>query len=105
MAQQSPRWALAVSGGGLCNIRTHPLTRRLYVRNCNRKVAGNLSSIYQTLISLFNLSQDRFYYKNPIANVFLEKMMRTIGAKVSARRRAVTHMLPVSQGQSGAVSW
>lgn len=36
--------------------------RRLYVKNCDLRVAGNLSSIYQTLVSLHNLAQDRFYY-------------------------------------------
>lgn len=39
------------------DIKLHPLTRQLYVRNCNRKIAGNLSSIYQTLIALYNISQ------------------------------------------------
>ena len=67
---------------GLCDIKKHPLTRQLYVRNCDRKVAGNLSSIYQTLISLFNLSQKKFYYCNEIVNVFLEKMENTIEKKV-----------------------
>ena len=47
------------SGTGFADIKAHPLTRKLYVRNCDSKVAGNLSSAYQTLISLFNLSQDR----------------------------------------------
>ena len=50
--------------------------------NCDRRMAGNLSSIYQTLISLFNLSQDKFFYNDEIVNVFLEKMHATIGAKV-----------------------
>ena len=49
----------AGAAGGLCDIKKHPLTRQLYVRNCDCKVAGNLSSIYQTLVSLFNLSQVR----------------------------------------------
>merc|ERR1711871_1684735 len=53
-----------------------------YVRNCDSKMIGNLSSIYQTLISLFNLSQDSFYYCNEIVNVFLEKMEMTIAGKV-----------------------
>ena len=38
------------------DIKRHPLTRQLYVRNCDQKMAGNLSSIYQTLISLLNLA-------------------------------------------------
>ena len=58
------------------------MTRQLYVDNCDRRMAGNLSSIYQTLISLFNLSQDKFFYNDEIVNVFLEKMHATIGAKV-----------------------
>ena len=65
------------------DIKTHALTRELYVRNCDCKMAGNLSSIYQTLISLLNLSQDSFYYKDEIVNTFLEKMEGTIGGKVS----------------------
>ncbi|CAE8670279.1 unnamed protein product [Polarella glacialis] len=70
------------SGGGVCDIKKLPLTRELYVRNCDSKMAGNLSSIYQTIISLFNLSQNSFYYCNEIVNVFLEKMELTISAKV-----------------------
>ena len=70
-------------GGGLCDIKSHPLTRSLYVQNCDSKMAGNLSSIYQTLVSLFNLSQDKFYYCDEIVNVFIEKMEMTIAAKVS----------------------
>ena len=64
------------------NIRTLPYVRKLYVENCDRKVAGNLSSNYQTLISLFNLLNRKFYYKNEIVNVFLEKMLGTIDAKL-----------------------
>jgi hypothetical protein len=69
-------------GGGACDIKKHSLTRQLYVRNCDLKMAGNISSIYQTLISLFNLSQQRFYYCDEIINVFLEKMEKTIETKV-----------------------
>lgn len=72
----------AGAGTGLLDIKAHPLTRALYVRNCDRKIAGNLSSIFQTLISLYNLSQDSFYYCDEIVNVFIEKMERTITAKV-----------------------
>lgn len=64
------------------DIKKLPLTRQLYVRNCDCKMAGNLSSIYQTLIALFNLSQDSFYYCDEIINVFLEKMEATISDKV-----------------------
>ena len=38
------------------DIKELALTQQLYVRNCDRKMAGNLSSIYQTLISLLNLA-------------------------------------------------
>ena len=48
------------------------MTRQLYVRNCDCKMAGNLSSIYQTLISLLNLSNQSFYYCDEIVNTFLE---------------------------------
>jgi len=47
---------------GIQDIKDHELTRKLYVRNCDQKMAGNLSSIYQTLISLLNLSRESFYY-------------------------------------------
>ena len=67
---------------GLHDIKKLSLTRQLYVRNCDCKMAGNLSSIYQTLISLLNLAQDRFYYMDEIVNVFVEKMERTIAKKV-----------------------
>ena len=48
---------------GACEIKNHPLTRHLYSRNCDCKMAGNLSSIYQTLIALYNLSEETFYYR------------------------------------------
>ena len=70
------------AGKGVVDIKAQALTRQLYVHNCDSKMAGNLSSIYQTLISLFNLSQDRFYYMDEIVNVFIEKMERTIADKV-----------------------
>ncbi len=47
---------------GLADIKEHALTKVLYTRNCDCKMAGNLSSIYQTLIALYNLSQNSFYY-------------------------------------------
>ena len=34
-------------GAGATDIKQHALTRTLYVRNCDQKMAGNLSSIYQ----------------------------------------------------------
>jgi len=67
---------------GVIDIKESQLTRALYVRNCDCKVAGNLSSIYQTLISLLNLSQDRFYHAGEIVNVFIDKMEMTIAEKL-----------------------
>ena len=76
------------------DLRSQPLSRALYVRNCERKVAGNLSSIYQTLLALYNLAEDRFYYPGEIANVFIDKMQRTIGAKVAKHLAGITrHVL------------
>jgi hypothetical protein len=77
--------------GGACDIKKHSLTRQLYVRNCDLKMAGNVSSIYQTLISLFNLSQQRFYYCDEIINVFLEKMEKTITSKVRNHEENLAH--------------
>eukprot|EP00536_Pseudo-nitzschia_multiseries_P000059 jgi/Psemu1/321429/estExt_fgenesh1_pg.C_20043 len=65
------------------NIRELELTRLLYVTNCDRKMAGNISSIYLTLIALFNLSQESFYHKDKIVNTFLEKMEMKISESVS----------------------
>lgn len=65
------------------NIRKSELTRLLYITNCDRKMAGNVSSIYLTLIALFNLSQSSFYYKDAIVNTFLEKMEMKISKSVS----------------------
>lgn len=47
---------------GLADIKEHPLTKVLYTRNCDCKMAGNLSSIFQTLIALYNWTQNSFYY-------------------------------------------
>jgi len=69
-------------GKGARDIKAHALTRQLYVHNCDCKMAGNLSSIYQTLISLLNLAQEKFYYCDDIVNTFLEKMENTIAGKV-----------------------
>ncbi len=55
---------------GLEDIKTQPLTKLLYTKNCDCKMAGNLSSIYQTLIALYNLSQDSFYYSGRYFLVF-----------------------------------
>eukprot|EP00961_Rhodomonas_salina_P204913 2766073-Rhodomonas_salina.1 len=68
--------------GGVQDIKAQALTRQLYVRNCDQKMAGNLSSIYQTLISLFNLSKESFYYCDDIVNTFLEKMTGSITGNV-----------------------
>ena len=57
---------LAVSTESPCEIKNHPLTRHLYTRNCDCKMAGNLSSIYQTLIALYNLSEESFYYRGEL---------------------------------------
>lgn len=65
------------------DIKKQALTRTLYVRNCDCKMAGNISSIYLTLIALFNLSQGSFYYCDEIVNTFIEKMEGTIGKKVA----------------------
>ena len=45
-------------------------------------MAGNLSSIYQTIIALYNLVEESFYYRDEIVNTFIEKMDKTIGMKV-----------------------
>jgi hypothetical protein len=74
---------------GVQDIKTHELTRMLYVRNCDQKVAGNLSSIYHTLVSLLNLAQESFYYCDEIVNTFLEKMTGSITANV---RRHEDHL-------------
>ena len=64
------------------DIRGQELTRELYIRNCDSKMAGNISSIFLTLVALFNISQDAFYYRDTIVNTFLEKMEKTIMRKV-----------------------
>ena len=67
---------------GLQDIKAHALTQQLYVRNCDQKMAGNLSSIYQTIISLLNVTNKSFYYRDLIVNVFLLKMDGKISSKV-----------------------
>jgi hypothetical protein len=79
---------------GLSDIKTHELTRQLYVRNCDQKMAGNLSSIYQTLVSLLNLSKESFYYCDEIVNTFLEKMTGSITSNVGRHEeQLVRHVL------------
>jgi hypothetical protein len=75
---------------GAVDIKKLALTRQLYVGNCDRKVRGNISSIYQTLISLANLSQNSFYYSNEIVNVFLDKMEMSIGEKVRRHEESLS---------------
>lgn len=53
-------------------------------------MAGNISSIYLTLIALFNLSQRSFYYKDTIVNTFLEKMEMQISKSVSKLEEQLT---------------
>ena len=85
----------------VCDIKQLELTRQLYVRNCDQKMAGNLSSVYQTLISLLNLSLDKFYYVDEIVNVFLEKMESTISKKVERHEQNIARYVfgkPVPSG-------
>jgi len=73
---------IAQDGVGVLDIKKQKLTRKLYIRNCEQKMAGNISSIYLTLISLYNLNKQSFYYCDEIVNTFLEKMERTISENV-----------------------
>jgi len=73
------------------DIKALDLTRLLYVSNCDRKMAGNISSIYLTLIALFNLATQNFYYSDKIVNVFLDKMENTITKKVVCHENELTH--------------
>lgn len=75
--------------GVLRDIKELPLTRQLYVQNCDQKMAGNLSSIYQTLISLLNLSSQSFYFMDDIVNTFLEKMQMTIAGKLARHEQSI----------------
>ena len=70
----------------LQDIKEQELTRTLYVQNCDKKLAGNLSSIYQTIIALRNVSMQKFYHSDEIVNVFMEKMNNTIADKVAEHR-------------------
>jgi hypothetical protein len=60
--------------GEVCahDIKSQELTRELYVRNCDSKMAGNISSLFLTIVALQNLQKGSFYYKDTIVNVFLE---------------------------------
>ena len=80
-----------VSNAGADDIKKHEFTRHLYVHNCDTKVAGNISSIYLTLIALYNLSQNSFYHCGEIVNAFLDKMEKTIDSKVLKHERQLVH--------------
>ena len=86
-----PPPAAARGGSQLRDIKKLGLTRKLYIQNCDCKMAGNLSSIYQTLISLLNLSRKQFYYRDTIVNTFLEKMDMTISGKVRAHEEDLAY--------------
>lgn len=77
------REGTTVESVGAVDIKKQELTRRLYIRNCDCKMAGNISSIYLTLVALYNLSQGSFYYCDEIVNTFLEKMQKTLCRKVA----------------------
>ena len=89
---------------GEADIKELALTRKLYVRNCDCKVAGNLSSIYQTLVSLFNLSQDRFYHCDEIVNVFIEKMEMTISGLVQRHASNISRAVLTAPVPSGILT-
>jgi hypothetical protein len=80
-----------VKQGGVHDIKKQELTRHLYVHNCDCKIAGNISSIYQTMIALYNLSTKSFYYRDEIVNVFLEKMESTISQNLSNHEKKLVH--------------
>lgn len=73
----------STSLSGARDIKKQDLTRALYIHNCDCKMAGNISSIYLTLVALHNLSQKSFYYCDEIVNAFLEKMENTISKKIA----------------------
>eukprot|EP00930_Biecheleria_cincta_P037281 TRINITY_DN25573_c0_g1_i1.p1 TRINITY_DN25573_c0_g1~~TRINITY_DN25573_c0_g1_i1.p1 ORF type:complete len:2388 (+),score=410.29 TRINITY_DN25573_c0_g1_i1:162-7325(+) len=89
---------------GSQDIKKLALTRELYMRNCDRKMAGNLSSIYQTLISLFNLSQDKFYFNDEIVNVFLDKMEMTIEEKLRRHEASLVQKILSTSVPSGILT-
>ena len=79
--------------GGLHDIKKQALSRQLYIRNCDQKLAGNISSIYQTLISLHNLSEEKFYYCDEIVNCFLDKMNMTIAGKLNLHQEQLARCI------------
>jgi hypothetical protein len=87
---------LATAGAKVQDIKKHALSRYLYVRNCDCKMAGNISSVYLTLIALYNLSQQSFYYCDEIVNTFLEKMENTIALKVTAHENLLAGTILLS---------
>ena len=54
-------------------------------------MAGNISSMYLTLIALFNLSEESLYYRDSIVNTFIEKMDMTITRSVSTLEKQLVH--------------
>jgi len=89
----------AEQSAGATEIKKHRLTRALYIKNCDRIMAGNISSIYLTLLALYNLSNGSFYYCYRIVNVFLEKLERKLAGKVSEHEEELVKAildLPVS---------
>jgi len=92
----------AGDNGGHRDIKTFPLTRALYVRNCDARVAGNLSSAYQTLLALCNLSNNSFYHVDEIVNCFLERMRNTLADKVAKHERGV-HAAVFGDRAAGAI--
>lgn len=87
--------------GGAQDIKALDLTRLLYVSNCDRKMAGNISSIYLTLIALYNLARENFYYSDKIVNVFLDKMDGTITNKVVGHENELVHEVLGRSVQAG----
>jgi hypothetical protein len=83
---------------GAVDIKKHELTRRLYVGNCDRIMAGNISSIYLTMIALYNLSKGSFYYSDEIVNIFLEKMEQTIAGKLTLHEEKLVRSVLGSRG-------
>lgn len=73
-----PTGLVAEQSCGLGDIKKQPLTKLLYTRNCDCKVAGNLSSIYQTLIALYNLSQKSFYYSGQFSSFICSCLKRLL---------------------------
>lgn len=90
---------MAAEGTG--EIKHHPLTRHLYTRNCDSKMAGNLSSIYQTIIALFNLAEESFYYRDEIVNTFIEKMDKTIELKVKYVENKISKIISSDLASAG----